>query len=423
MNSFRFFTRNVLVKTAVGAFKLSVFSACTAVMMGSCASPEPTNDSGLPIHETPQQESDLQQPADVEGQIVGRYVEKWEPVEIQIGHGISEIAFTDNNTGWAVSKDSIYRTGDGGNTWQTINAHTGLAGSGDKIEKFSIGDDGIVWVVIQHNDGTAFSKKDKTKVYQSLDGGKTWIRSLALNSSTFSDFRSSGRDAWIIGKTFISDKPQQFFPLIFRFSGTDNRWSNLSPGFKDFVDGQTGDRYNYPNLSKVGFASSSCVIVAAEERWLYETCNNGKVWVQMGDRSEDTHRPISISYLSVAAGTLELVEASGGVEGTGSLLLTLNLSDNKTIGSVSLPSFYVTKALWSSQERIIAAGKRAGNPTAADDEGDGDVILETSDGGKSWNEVFFRKSKSTGTFSFVGSQIAWLIDEEGKTYRISNMRN
>lgn len=357
---------------------------------------------------------------DVMGKVVRQSEKEWTSVEIQVGKGLSQLSFTNENTGLAFGKDAIQSTSDGGNSWKTVSALSRLVGFGDRIEKIKVGHDGILWMVVQHNDGSAFSLKDRVKVYQSLDGGKTWTLSIVQNSATFSDLQASGKNVWLVGKTFADTQPQQLLPLVLRSSGKDSNWANLSHNFKTYIDENGGDKYNHPILSKIGFTSLDCVILVAEERTLYKTCSEGKLWERVDDDRGNLDRRVLINHLSIAENTVRLVEASGGVEGTGSLLSVLDISNGKTLSSVSLTPYYVTQALWLSRDRIIVVGKQTGNPTVGGDRVDSDVILETLDGGKLWFEVFSKEiDKMSGTFFFAGPGTIWFVDEDGKAYKIT----
>lgn len=359
--------------------------------------------------------------------ITGRVFEnsqaEWISSEVKIGPEVSILHFVDEMRGWAIGRNEIYTTSDGGNAWRMTRFNIQIVGDGDTIEQLVFGNDGVGWLVVQHNEGDGFSLKDQVRVYRGSDGGTKWTLSTVQASATFSDLHLAGRDVWLIGRTFPDKEPSQLLPLILRFSYEKRGWDNISSNFKAYPKGEGDELHNHPRLSKIGISDTGCVIVVAEERSVYQTCDEGKHWKLTNRRGHGPDRRLSINYLNIANGIARLVEASGGIEGTGTALTTWDLSNGKTVKSIVLSSYFLTWAFWISENRIMVVGERKGIPVRDADENehkDRSVILETVDGGNTWVEVFSKAFDNTlGAFFLAGQQTIWLIDERGKTYKIT----
>jgi len=392
--------------------------------MGGCknVSTQSTSNSKFQKNSKSVAERETTVNSEVTGTITNVSEQNWISTEVQISNDVSQLTFAGQNKGWACGKNSMFETSDGGKTWKLVNSHLNLVERGDEIEKLEFDVDGIGWLVVQHNAGDEFSRKDQIRVYRSPDAGKSWTLSVSQPSATFSDLRSSEKETWLIGKTFLGSEPQRLVPLILYFSKPKKKWEDLSHTFNSSLNVNNDEYFHFPSLSKIGSAEDRCVFLASEERTVFQTCDKGKTWDLINSHGNPDH-PLKINQIRVTHDSVNLLEAVGGVEGTESVLTTFDRPNGKSTRTVALNSYYLTGAAWGPDNEILAAGAFRGSPlkdAAEDTRKDKDVVLRTIDDGNTWTEVFSRAfGHKSGTFFFAGQQTIWLIDENGVVRRIA----
>jgi photosystem II stability/assembly factor-like uncharacterized protein len=353
--------------------------------------------------------------------------QKWVAREVNIASGISQIYFADEKQGWAISRNVIYETTDGGSGWTVIDADLDLVGYGDEIAQLEFDTSGEGWLALQHYGGKERSRKDGIKVLRSRDRGRTWQLSLSIASARFSDMHNSGRNTWLLGTTIERNDPQQRVPLIIVFSDERNGWANISRTFNKYLNHDNNKYFNYPDVSKIGISDSNCLVVAAEDRTAFQSCDLGRSWKLINGQADPGH-PERVNEIHTRGAVCHLLVASGGVEGTGSSLKMFDVVSGIAGKSVDLPGYYLKRAAWLSENEIIVAGIREEDPSIGADKEDQkkrNVILQTKDGGKTWSEVFSQPfdwkpgEKNGGNFFLFGGHRVWLIDETRRTYRIA----
>ena len=177
--------------------------------------------------------------------------------------------------------DGIYRSNDGGETWNNM----GLKGS-QHISKIVIHPENsdIIWVAVQ---GPLWSKGGERGLYKSTDGGKTWKKTL-------------GDDKWV-GVTDIVIDPRDPDRMI---AATWQRHRNIAaymgggPGTALYRSADGGDTWEKletglpkSNMGKIGLAISPQkpdVIYAAIELdrrngGVYRSDDRGASWTKMSD--------------------------------------------------------------------------------------------------------------------------------------------
>ncbi len=346
----------------------------------------------------------------------------WSTTEVKIAEGVSHLSFGDRDRGWALARNSIYSTVDGGATWSLVNMNLAILRQEDRVEYFEFNSDGFGRIILQHSDSDEFSPRDEVRVFQSADSGKTWNQVASKRSAMYSAFAVHGSTSWLVGTVSGPIHPSRRMPFILRWSSFEKKAEDVSRQFSTFLNPKKDENFNYPSISKIAVASSGCVVMASEENSVFQTCDSGESWKRI--RSEgDPAYPDLINDLAVIGDEVRILQASGGAEGTGSMLSVVGLYSEKTEKSVSMSSYFLTRAKWVSDAEIIVAGEKKGNPlrdSPEQEKQDMDVILRTLDGGKTWSEVFSRKhDEIRGTFVFADNKTLWLIDEAGRVFKIS----
>jgi photosystem II stability/assembly factor-like uncharacterized protein len=177
--------------------------------------------------------------------------------------------------------DGVYRSDDGGNTWK----HMGLKSS-EHISKIIVhpSNSNVVWAASQ---GPLWSKGGERGVYKTIDGGKTWKRTL-------------GDDEWVGATDLLIDprNPNLLYAATWQRHRTVAGYMGGGPGtaiYRSYDGGETWEKLTNglpgSNLGKIGMAISPQqpdVIYAAIELdrrkgGVYRSADRGSSWTKMSD--------------------------------------------------------------------------------------------------------------------------------------------
>ncbi len=195
---------------------------------------------------------------------------------------IAWVGTGENNSQRSVSMgDGIYKSTDGGNTWQNMGLKTS-----EHIGKIAIHptNSDIVYVAAQ---GSLWKDGGERGLYKTSDGGTTWARVLHVSEQTgISDVSLDPRDPDVLIATAYQRR-RHFGMLV--AGGPDGG------AFKSIDGGQTWDKVKggFPQgeLGRIGIARSPqqpdvlYALVAGTEstKGIYRSANNGEKWKKMND--------------------------------------------------------------------------------------------------------------------------------------------
>src|SRR5436190_4482504 len=352
---------------------------------------------------------------------------RWASSEIQLREPVSQITFIDQSKGWACNKGFVYKTIDSGKNWKPTPI--GFIEQNDEINKIAFTDELRGWIVLQQNASrNEFSEKDKFRVFRTLDGGETWKLSIVVDSAQLSDFQASDNAVWIAANHFVGYHPQRFRPLMFHFSQKTNKWSDVSNGilriYNDEIRYLENDKaaldYASVSLEKISIAKTNCVVAVTAKQSIIQSCDDGDNWKLINFHGRYGSR-LNINQVNTVNNVVWSLEATGGIEGTGSRLVAVPLEPIGNAKLITIGGYFLTQGYWVSGDEFVAAGERVPTDVNSGENIKKDVVIRTLDGGRNWVEIYSSLMKTNrGTFFFSDSNVIWLIDGDGIVRRISN---
>ena len=176
---------------------------------------------------------------------------------INLPPNFEQVSFLNSNTGWAVvkkskpTKDTLYKTTDGGLNWYSISSVYSLMMPLDYHNPYSFPTSNTGYITAM------FSQTDELKIHKTTDGGLHWT-ALCLASTTNPGIMFLNANTGY--KTVVTNYPYTYYNLYRTTNGGTN-WTSV-----------------YTNrLGIIQFLSASTGYLASEN-YLTKTLNGGAHW-------------------------------------------------------------------------------------------------------------------------------------------------
>ena len=187
------------------------------------------------------------------------------------------LGFVDGQTGWAgtlTAGKRLFQTKDGGANWTQV---TNLpANQPSAICGISVVNKDVVYV-----SGTNFPNRP-TGIYKTSDGGNTWN---SINMEPWADmlidcFFTDENTGWVVGGKIAADEPQirdNSFPVVLKTTDGGATWENKLASIRDsLVKGEWGWKIQFLN-EQVGFVSLEAFDIGA----ILKTKDGGESWERL----------------------------------------------------------------------------------------------------------------------------------------------
>ncbi|GIV35887.1 MAG: hypothetical protein KatS3mg032_0266 [Cyclobacteriaceae bacterium] len=206
--------------------------------------------------------------------------------------------------------DGLYRTTDGGNTWQ----HMGFANS-ERIAGIQVNpkNPNEVYVAVL---GPLWSDSEERGLYKTTDGGKTWNKILYINATTgCSDLAIDPKNPNIVYASFWEVRRT---PWSFKSGGHNSALYKSADGGKTFKKIHNGFPAGQLGRLAIALAPSNpnilYTVVEAEDdkrKGLYRSDDGGENWRQLNNDFELLVRPFYFSRIVVDPRNPEVVVKAG----------------------------------------------------------------------------------------------------------------
>lgn len=372
---------------SVLALQFLVFASCKSYQTKADIIPLPQQD--VAIRQEPLEGRDV-----IEGEVLENPISEWQVSKILVGKNakVSAIRFINENIGWACNKNFVYKTVDGGKTWESFPIDfVGKA----KISSINFTDDLHGWLILQDSEENGYSTEDQIRIYRTTDGGKTWTFSHAEKPALLDGAYFSGNDGWIIATRFLGYSPQRLVPTVIYFSGETSEWTDVSEGIKNLSYDPAYGEDSLPTLESITSIGANCVAIVNNVEKIFQSCDKGNSWKFI--RIVGNFHPLDsyrMKHIDVKDDFMWTLQSAGGIEGTSSVLTIMPVNPNEKIKLLSLPNYYINYGFSISSQEFFLAGKEARLGENLADKG---LVLQTIDGGKTWKKLF----KVTEEIKFV----------------------
>jgi photosystem II stability/assembly factor-like uncharacterized protein len=307
--------------------------------------------------------------------------------------------FINENDGWAMTLYSIYRTRDGGKTWERLSQEPEKDA---QFLAFTFVDESRGWLAITKSDFADHYGVGHTSVIMITDDGGTSWKSQAsfLDEIEIKDISFLNQNEGLaVGFKGLDNRPDRCELLVLSTSNGGKDWNDISRPANAALKTQQG----VPNDSgdDIHWTAKSVLMLTEGERVL-STTDRGKTWntvVILRDERTDPFRSPT-SYYKLALDVDNRIRMLGGIMGDEGYRGNFVVNEDGRWTSYEMRLTPILDAVFLSDKDVIACGLNVRTinekPRRFNDAG---IILRSFDGGKSWQTIY--RSKTFETFFYI----------------------
>ena len=329
--------------------------------------------------------------------------------------------FVNEQTGWAGTSKSLYKTSDTGTTWERLAFKVP---DQSRISSFFFIDESKGWLSVNKQIQTErYGLGNSSQIFVTNNGGKTWNEQANLtNEARVKEVSFSNENYGLaIGARTIDQPIDQGPPYDeMMILSTDNggaTWIDISEraktAFKSRSD--SGWAVHWQSVNEV-------FLLTANGRVLH-TSDRGKAWNNIAEFKDERPGGIvsSAAYYKLFLSPENKIRVIGGAIGDEGYWgdLIVNANDGSWI-SYELVLRPILDAVFLSENEVLACGfemRAAGDKRRLPRVG---IILHSLDGGKTWTPVYRSQAKETFiNLTKVGEKKFHAVSDAGTVVKFS----
>jgi photosystem II stability/assembly factor-like uncharacterized protein len=217
-------------KIRVSKIAISLFTLLCLVCI-ACDRKATTAQESTAEHSAPRAPQDRilpKQTFEIESSLSQDSRSPWKALVTQLDgrQTLNHIHFLGETHGWIASNDAIYRTSDGGKSWQPLRIDLPRNGA---LADMSFVSPKVGWVAVQKRTSVSKYDENHTWLFQTTDGGQSWRLQHEDKASLVARVVFvNDEDGWLIGQRYIGLVPLRFNLLILRTSNQGRSWTDVS---------------------------------------------------------------------------------------------------------------------------------------------------------------------------------------------------
>ncbi|HZN05914.1 MAG TPA: hypothetical protein VFB65_03985 [Pyrinomonadaceae bacterium] len=339
-----------------------------------------------------------------------------EAIEIQVKGKAGEpfdfkhAQFIDENHGWAMTEYWLYRTNDGGMTWERLQQNPEKDG---RFTAFFFVDESRGWLAaVKEVPAKRYGLGNSSVIMVTNNGGKSWqLQARFPDEVVIHEIRFlNPTDGLAVGARMVDGGVQVYEELlVLRTSNGGNEWKNTSEPAKAVIKNEYGMANDAGR--HIEWLSASSVLLLTRFGKVISTTDSGKTWSLVAtfknDRPNGFTSPTAMHKLALdPQGRIRVVAGAIGDDVYHGEDLKSNwgqfvVQEDGGWRTYELDQTAIVDAVLLSDKEVLACGlnMRPGDEKANSRLKNAGVILRSFDGGKSWQTIY--RSKSYETFFFL----------------------
>lgn len=350
----------------------------------SCTSRVTNNSAAIELPPRPSEGS----VTDSSATIVGDDSKSWKATVTKLNskESLRTLQLFEPGNGWTASaQGSIFKTGDGGNTWakSAISMPEGASLSSAHFLNATIG-----WVALSKTSGNpANYETDQVWVMRTDDGGANWsIQYTATGASLRRIFFTDQDEGWAVGMRTLGLKPINQAHYVLHTSNGGRTWIDVSKELNEIASDAKGRIQDH--TTDIHATSMSKAVVVSLRGKVFSTDDGGKSWRQVSAiANEPTQTCIcQIGEIGEGRPSIWIMGSADSLEGMWGMLAVMKVDNSWT--RYRTTGVYFRDAVRFSNE-VFASGslyseKKSGSKGVNRD----GVIMYSTDEGKTWTTIY-----------------------------------
>ena len=321
-------------------------------------------------------------------------------VKIKVNAGPFEFdraQFVDENHGWAMSNNGIYRTTDGGNHWERLAQEPGKDAY---FTSFSFVDESHGWLIIIRTDTTkSYGLGQSSDIMITTDGGTSWkLQATFPNEIQLRNIRFLNvNEGLAVGERGLENRVDRAELFVLGTVNGGKDWNDISGPAKAAFKNEWGAAND--RGENIEWTPSSIVLLTQGGR-IMRTTDRGKTWstvVILKDERPEGFTS-STSFRKVALDPEEKFRVVAAATGDG-YWGDFVVNEDGRWNSYELRLTPILDAVFLSQKDIVACGLNRRLTNEKSNLKDAGVVLRSFDNGRSWQTIY--RSKSADTFFYL----------------------
>lgn len=329
----------------------------------------------------------------------------WRAIKIS-DEQLLALHFTNNEYGWVGGNNNLlYRTTDGGETWQRVSINVPISGNITDVF-FASNSEG--WVILQQSRTDHFdTEADKVWLLYTSDAGQSWT---VQHASDAAQLRRvvfiNGQEGWAVGSKIVRRPTVRAELLVLHTTDGGRHWVDISTQANRAASngrGQTG-------VVDIVLTEHSKTILLTYDGLLLNTSDAGRSWEQTA-RLET--RPMIAQLASTPNNSLRVVAGATGTIGATSFLAQ-QTNDGSWVEYIA-NGVRFRDAAYISDTQVLACGSMStADSSTFDQERMNGVILHSLDSGRTWTIAYSNMEvRSVICIFVVDANHVWAIGEGG----------
>jgi photosystem II stability/assembly factor-like uncharacterized protein len=286
--------------------------------------------------------------------------------------------FLDEKKWWIASQRSVFRSINGGASWDIFTAPLP---ENSKIKKIQFITEQIGWILIQSkpSDSVLEANLNRYWLFGTDDGGKHWRLYVSLEGVYADDFFfSNATNGWLTGNKFVNAGRARFEAYFIQTNNGGKNWEDLSPTLNERV---LGNEFLTVGLS----VGKDQLIFASTADGIFRIEADG-VWNRIALKGmPDRNRFFKIGKTS------SKTWLAGNIKNHGLIYTTLISGELKSVWQMYLLSMaYFSEIVETPNGKLAAAGylQEFPDPNYSSVVQEKGVVMETVDFGKNWSVIY-----------------------------------
>jgi len=308
--------------------------------------------------------------------------------------------FVSENNGWVMSSHSLYRTTDGGKTWERLAQEPEKDA---RFVSFSFVDESHGWLAILKQDFADHYGVGNSSVIMVTDnGGGSWtLQASYPDEIEIRDIRFlNENEGFAVGAKGLENRADRCELFVIGTSNGGKEWNNISKEANGALKSQWGVPSECGDY--IDWTSSSLLMLTEGGRVMV-TMDKGKTWETVVRLKDE--RPSgfvsSTGFSKLALDPKNRIRVVGGASGDEGYWGDFVINEDGRWTSYEINLTPILDAVFLTDRDVIASGLNLRPSNDKPNRGlkNAGIILRSFDGGKSWQTIY--RSKSFETFFYI----------------------